>query len=137
MTGVQTCALPIFGYLYTDARKTYDDLQPRLPLIARNKLAGIVAYEFSDKLRAGLESAFTGKQYLSNGTTTKGYVFAAAMIRYGVGKVSFVLNCENILDYRQNKTNQVVFPPYNNPSFPEIWAPLDGRVINLSMMLKW
>ena len=125
------------GYLYTDARKTYDDLQPRLPLIARNKLAGIVAYEFSDKLRAGLESAFTGKQYLSNGTTTKGYVFAAAMIRYGVGKVSFVLNCENILDYRQNKTNQVVFPPYNNPSFPEIWAPLDGRVINLSMMLKW
>ena len=125
------------GYLYTDARKTYDQAQPYLPLIARNKLAGIIAYEFSDKLRAGIESAFTGKQYLSNGSTTKGYIFAAAMVRYGVGKISFVLNCENLLDYRQNKRNQVVFPPYNNPSFPEIWAPLDGRVVNLSMMLKW
>jgi outer membrane receptor for ferrienterochelin and colicins len=125
------------GYLYTDARKTYDEVQPHLPLIARNKLAGIIAYEFSDKMRAGIESAFTGKQYLSNGNTTKGYLFAAAMIRYGIGKVSFVLNCENLLDYRQNKHTQVVFPPYNNPSFPEIWAPLDGRVVNLSMMIKW
>jgi iron complex outermembrane receptor protein/outer membrane receptor for ferrienterochelin and colicins len=30
-----------------------------------------------------------------------------------------------------------VIAPLTNPSFPEIWAPLDGRVINLSMHLKW
>lgn len=125
------------GYLFTDARKNYDIIQPHLPLIAKNKLAGIVAYEFTEKLRAGIESAYTGKQYLSDGKTTNGYMFVAAMIRYGIGKISFVLNCENLLDYRQNKRNQIVFPPYNNPSFPEIWAPLDGRVLNLSMMVKW
>ena len=125
------------GYLFTNAIRKYDAVQTQLPLIAKNKFAGILAYEFSERFRAGIESAYTGKQYLSNGNSTTGYMFLAAMMRYGLGKVSFVLNCENLLDYRQNRTNQIVFPPYNNPSFPEIWAPLDGRVVNLSMMIKW
>jgi hypothetical protein len=59
------------------------------------------------------------------------------MIRFNQGKFSWVLNAENILDYRQNKNNSIALPPYSNPSFQEIWAPLDGRVINLSMMIKW
>ncbi|MFM6970321.1 MAG: TonB-dependent receptor domain-containing protein [Sediminibacterium sp.] len=124
------------GYVFTDAKRTYNNYFPTLPLIAKHKIATVVAYEFSEKLRAGIEAAYTGKQTLDNGTQTNDYVFAAAMIRYGVGKVSFVFNIENIFDYRQNKNNQVVFPPYTNPSFPEIWAPLDGRVANLSMLIK-
>jgi len=130
-------ALEIYlGYVYTDAKRTYNTYYPTLPLIAKHKIATVVAYEFSEKLRAGIEAAYTGKQTLDNGTQTIDYVFAAAMVRYGIGKVSFVLNIENIFDYRQNKNNQVVFPPYTNPSFPEIWAPLDGRVVNLSMLIK-
>lgn len=125
------------GYVYTNAKRKYNTVNENLPLIARNKLATVIAYEFSDHFRAGIEAAYTGKQYLDDGSQTKDYVFAAAMIRYGFKKVSFVLNCENLFDFRQNKNNQVVFPPNTNPSFPEIWAPLDGRVINLSMMLKW
>jgi hypothetical protein len=61
----------------------------------------------------------------------------ALMMRYNAGRFSFVLNGENLLDYRQSKQQPVVFPPYNNPSFPELWAPLDGRVINLSVQFKW
>jgi iron complex outermembrane receptor protein/outer membrane receptor for ferrienterochelin and colicins len=126
-----------FGYVYTNAKRKYSATNENLPLIARNKMAAIVAYEFSDKFRVGLESSYTGKQYLEDGTQTQDYLFTALMMRYGFKKVSFVLNCENLFDYRQNKNNQVVFPPYTNPKFPEIWAPLDGRVINLSMMIKW
>lgn len=59
------------------------------------------------------------------------------ILRYNVGKAIFVLNCENLFDERQNKNGSLVSAPYTNPSFPEIWAPLDGRVINLSMHLKW
>ncbi len=124
------------GYVYTNAKRKYDTNFPNLPLIASNKLASIVAYEFSKKFRAGIEAAYTGKQFLDNGQTTTPYVFAALMMRYNVGKVSLVLNCENLLDYRQNKTNQVVYPPFKNPTFPEIWAPLDGRVVNLSVYYK-
>ena len=124
------------GYVYTNAKRKYNPAQPNLPLIARNKLATVIAYEFSKKFRAGLEAAYTGKQYLDNGQTTTPYVFAALMMRYNIGKTSIVLNCENLFDYRQNKNNQVVFPPLNNPNFPEIWAPLDGRVVNMSVFFK-
>ncbi len=126
-----------FGYVYTYAQRNYDAINSNLPLIARNKLATVIAYEFSENFRAGVEASYTGKQYLENGTTTNDYVFAAVMLRYNIKKLSLVLNCENLFDYRQNKNNTIVFPPYNNPKFSEIWAPLDGRVINLSMMIKW
>ena len=124
------------GYVYTNAKRKYNPTQPNLPLIARNKLATVIAYEFSKKFRAGVEAAYTGKQYLENGQKTTPYVFAALMMRYNIGRTSIVLNCENLFDYRQNKNNQVVFPPLSNPNFPEIWAPLDGRVINMSLFFK-
>jgi iron complex outermembrane receptor protein/outer membrane receptor for ferrienterochelin and colicins len=126
-----------FGYVYTDSRRKYDATHPVFPLVARHKLASIIAYEFSDHFRAGIESAFNGRQYLDNGNETPSYLFLAAMVRYNIGKVSLVLNGENLLDYRQSKKEATVFPPYTNPVFPEIWAPLDGRVINLSLQVKW
>ncbi|MCX6331024.1 MAG: TonB-dependent receptor [Bacteroidetes bacterium] len=126
-----------FGYVYTDARREYNATHPQLPLIAKNKFATVFAYEFNEDFRAGIESSYTGTQYLDNGTQTEAYLFTAIMLRYNIGKASFVLNCENLFDKRQNKNGSLVIPPLTNPSFPEIWAPLDGRVINLSMHLKW
>jgi outer membrane receptor for ferrienterochelin and colicins len=126
-----------FGYVYTNAKRKYDLVNPHLPLIAPHKFAAIIAYEFSKSFRAGIESSYTGKQYLDNGATTTPYLFAAAMVRLNVGKAAFVLNCENLFDYRQNKNSSIVQAPYTNPSFPEIWAPLDGRVVNLSVYVKW
>ena len=126
-----------FGYVYTDARRNYNATNPHLPLIAKHKFATVIAYELSENFKIGIESSFTGKQYLDNGSSTDPYLFMAAMMRYNIGKASFVLNCENLFDQRQNKNGSLVIPPYTNPSFPEIWAPLDGRVVNLSMHLKW
>lgn len=125
------------GYVFTDAKKKYDDLHPYISLSARNKFASVIAYEFSSHFRAGIEAATTGKQYLDDGSTTPSYLFAAAMMRYNIGKFSFVLNCENLFDYRQTRQENIVIPPLTNPAFKQLWAPIDGRVINLSVMVKW
>lgn len=125
------------GYVYTDAKRLYFPSANRLPLIAKHKFATVIAYEFNEHWRAGIEAAYTGKQYLNNGNTTQPYLFGAMMIRYTQGNISWVLNAENVLDYRQNKKSSIAAPPYTNPVFQEIWAPIDGRVINLSMMIKW
>lgn len=125
------------GYVYTDAKRNYNSSNPNLPLIAKHKFATVFAYEIDKDFKIGVEASYTGKQYLENGTSTNPYTLAAIMLRYNVGKVIFVLNCENLFDERQNKNGSLVSAPYTNPSFPEIWAPLDGRVINLSMHLKW
>ena len=124
------------GYTLTDARKKYDLLQPYLDLSARNKFASVISYEFSKHFRILGEFAYTGKQYLEDGSQTPAFPFIAGMIRYDVGRISLVLNCENIFDYRQTKIESIVIPPYINPSFKQLWAPIDGRVANLSIRIK-
>ncbi|MEP7373670.1 MAG: TonB-dependent receptor [Chitinophagaceae bacterium] len=125
-----------FGYVYTEAKKRYDNAQPYLSLSARNKFASVLAYEFSSHFRAGVEAAFTGKQYLDNGNRTPAFPFVAAMMRYDIGKLSFVLNCENLFDYRQTRKENIVSGPLTNPIFTQLWAPIDGRVVNLSVRIK-
>jgi len=124
------------GYTLTDARKKYDPLHPYLDLSARNKFASVISYEFSKNFRACVEASSTGVQYLEDGSQTPSYPLMAGMMRFDVGRFSFVLNCENIFDYRQTKKEAIVIPPYTNPSFKQLWAPIDGRVANLSMRIK-
>jgi len=129
-------ALEIYlGYIYTSARKLYDN-RP-LSLIAKNKFATVISYEIADNFRAGIESAYTGNQFLDNGKNTPGYLFMAAMARFDVKQFAFVLNCENLLDYRQTKKEAIVNPPWNNPYFNQLWAPIDGRVINFSVRITF
>lgn len=125
------------GYTFTDAQKKYDAAHPHVSLSAKNKFASVIAYEFTDKCRAGIEAAYTGKQYLDDNSTTSPYLFAAAMVRYDIKKVSLVLNCENLFDYRQTRKENIVYGSTSNPSFKQIWAPIDGRVINLSARISW
>jgi len=126
-----------FGYTYTIARQLYNATQPNVSLSARNKFATVIAYEFSPHFRAGVEASYTGKQYLDNGNETPGYLFAAAMARYDIKKVALVLNCENIFDYRQTRKETIVYGPVSNPSFKQLWAPIDGRVLNLSARINF
>ena len=126
-----------FGYTYTVARQLYNATQPNVSLSARNKFATVIAYEFSPHFRTGVEAAYTGKQYLDNGKKTPGYLFAAAMVRYDIKNVALVLNCENLFDYRQSKKEPIVSGSISNPVFKQIWAPIDGRVINLSARINF
>lgn len=126
-----------FGYTYTDARRLYDATHPYVSLIAKNKLATVVAYEFAEKCRAGIEASYTGKQYLDDNSTTKPYVFLATMVRYDIKNISLVLNCENLFDFRQTREENIVYGNISNPAFKQIWAPIDGRVINLSAKISW
>jgi outer membrane receptor for ferric coprogen and ferric-rhodotorulic acid len=59
------------------------------------------------------------------------------MVRYDIKKLSLVLNCENIFDYRQTRKESIVYGSVSNPSFKQIWAPVDGRVINLSARINF
>lgn len=125
------------GYTFTDARKQYDAVQPYIELSARNKFASVISYEFTRSFRALLEAAYTGKQYLDNGKTSPSFPFVAAMVRYDIPHFSFVLNCENLLDYRQSRIGPIINPPYSNPTFDQLWSPIDGRVVNLSVKISW
>jgi outer membrane receptor for ferrienterochelin and colicins len=125
------------GYTYTIAKQFYNAIQPNVPLSAKSKFAAVISNEFSRRFRACIEASYTGKQYLDNGSRTPGYLVAAGMVRYDIKKLSLVLNCENIFDYRQTRKESIVYGPVINPSFKQIWAPVDGRVINLSARINF
>ena len=55
--------------------------------------------------------------------------------KFGI-KWSVVLNCENLLDERQSKYESLYTGTTANPSFKALWAPIDGRVINISLLFK-
>jgi outer membrane receptor protein involved in Fe transport len=125
------------GYAYTVAKQLYNASQPNIPLSARSKFAAVVSNEFSSRFRTCVEASFTGRQYLDAGKKSPGYFISNAMIRYDIKNISFTLNGENLFDYRQNKKESVVLPPFSNPVFRPVWGPIDGRVFNLSAKISW
>jgi outer membrane receptor for ferrienterochelin and colicins len=125
------------GYTYTIAKQFYNTAQSNVPLSAKSKFAAVISNEFSTRFRACIEASYTGKQYLDDGSRTPGYLIAAAMVRYDIKKLSLVLNCENIFDYRQTRKESIVYGPISNPSFKQLWAPVDGRVVNLSARINF
>jgi outer membrane receptor for ferrienterochelin and colicin len=124
------------GYTLADARKKYDAAQPYVELSARNKFASVISCEFSKHFRACIEAAYTGQQYLADGSRSPSFPIIAGMIQLNTGRFSFVINCENLNDYRQTKKEAILIPPVINPRFKQLWAPIDGRVANLSMRIK-
>jgi outer membrane receptor for ferrienterochelin and colicins len=126
------------GYTYTVAERKYLSANQFMPLTPRNRMAFVVVYEIDEKWRFGLEGSYSGRQYRDNDSKTPGYLFMAMMAERKFGKkISLVLNCENLLDYRQSKHEALYTGTLTNPSFKPLWAPIDGRVINCSIRWKW
>jgi outer membrane receptor for ferrienterochelin and colicin len=124
------------GYTLTDARKKYDPAQPFLELSARNKFVSVFSYKALKDLTVGVEAAYTGKQYLDNNRQAPGFPIIGAMIRLDAGRLTFILNGENLLDYRQTKKERIYGLPLTSPSFKQLWAPIDGTVVNLSLRIQ-
>jgi outer membrane receptor protein involved in Fe transport len=125
------------GYVFTDARRQYEAVNVRQPLAARHKLAGVGIVDFSEHFNGGIEASYTGQQYLSDGRATPGYPIFAVLLRYHTGPWTLLLNGENIFDYRQTRKESVVLAPFTNPVFSELWAPVEGRVFNVSLTWRW
>lgn len=121
------------GYVLTDARRQYAAPSAYIELLARHKFSGVAVQELGKHFGIGIEASTIGRQYLTDGTPTPAYLLAAAMLRYRTGPFTVVLNGENLFDYRQTRRERVVVTDVTNPTFLPLWAPVEGRVINLSV----
>jgi outer membrane receptor for ferrienterochelin and colicins len=125
------------GYTFTIAERKYLQQNQFVPLTPKSRFATVLARELSEKFRFGVEGSYSGSQYRYNATKTPGYLFLAAMIGYNANShISLVLNCENLLDYRQSKHEALYAGSISNPQFKPLWAPIDGRAVNFSIRLK-
>jgi outer membrane receptor for ferrienterochelin and colicins len=124
------------GYTFTDARNTIYNTG-FVPLTPRHRAACVVAWEPEEEWRLGLEGSYTGPQYRYTGSQTPGYTFIALMVQRKLGRHLYIVaNCENLLDYRMSRVESLYEGSMANPQFKPIWAPIDGRVINVSVRWK-
>jgi outer membrane receptor for ferrienterochelin and colicins len=123
------------GFTYTIAERNYLPSNKFIPYTPKTRAAFTAVKDIEDLgLRFGLEGSYNGFQYREDGTKTPDYLFMAALIDKKFGKhFSAVLNCENLLDYRQSKKEALYTGTIANPQFKTLWAPIDGRVINLAV----
>ena len=124
------------GYTFTYPRKSGFASEPWLTLTPMHRAAGVITAQISKHFKLGIEGSVIGREYLDDGSRTKPYFLLSSSLQYHINRVTLVLNGENLLDVRQTHFGPVVNPPYTHPTFAQIWAPVDGIVVNFSVMVK-
>lgn len=124
------------GYTYTDARLNQNGMTVESPLTPKHRINSILMYEIEDKWKVGLEAYYFSPQKLNNGTTGKGYFITGFMAEKIWERFSLYINFENFLDTRQTRFGSIYTGTITNPVFKDIYAPLDGFVINGGIKFK-
>jgi iron complex outermembrane receptor protein len=124
------------GYTYADVNTHFNNLKSWLPLTAKHRLNNVLVYEVEGKLKAGLEAYYFSPQKLSDNSIGKSYWIAGFMAEKIWSHFSLFVNFENFTDTRQTKFDTIYTGPVTNPVFRDIYAPVDGFVVNGGIKLK-
>jgi iron complex outermembrane receptor protein len=123
------------GYTFVDARTGVATL-PHIALAPQSKVVFDLSNEKDNDYRIALEAFYTGPQYLYDGTKTRDFWVTGLLLEKDIKRVTVVLNFEDLTDTRQTRFGPVVIPPYTNPAFKEIYAPMEGFMANLAVKVR-
>jgi len=124
------------GYTYADVNSHYSNVKKWLPLTARHRLNNVLMYEKEGKLKIGLEAYYFSQQKLSDETIGRSYWIAGLMSEKSWRYFSLFLNFENLTDTRQTKFDTIYTGSITNPNFKDIYAPVDGFVLNGGIKIR-
>ena len=128
-------------YTYVHGTETYGIFTDRpMPLVPRHQAGVVTSYERQGVMRAGLEVYYTGTQFLENDSyrpKSKDYFYIGALIERAFGSAKLFVNAENLLDVRQTDWDPLVRPFMGDGGrwTNDVWAPLDGFVLNAGLRL--
>ena len=124
------------GYTFTDTKIHYGGLTVQNPLTAKHRLNNVLMYEVEEKWKVGLEAYYIGEQRLTDNIYGKDYWICGFMVEKLWEKFSLFINFENFLDARQTRFDSIYTGTITNPVFRDIYAPVDGFVINGGLKLN-
>lgn len=128
----------LLGYTYVDARQKTDSGYSNLTLISPHRVNQVLMWEKEDDFRIGLEAYYYSEQERENDTPGESYWFWGLMMEKTLNKqVAAFLNFENFTDSRQTKRENINAGDLVNPVFRDIYAPLDGFVINGGVKVRF
>lgn len=131
------------SYLYTDATKEDNSGFGRVPLtLTPEHSAGLVVMkEEHGSYLLGFEAYYTGTQHLENNPyrqKSQPYWHLGLLGQITIGKVSYFVNAENLLNVRQTKEDPLVLPE-QAPSgrwTTDIWSRNDGFTVNAGVRFQ-
>lgn len=126
------------GYTHANVKQHNDGVTAEFPLVAKHRLNNVLMYEKHGNFWIGLEAYYFSPQKLSDGSTGKAYWITGLMTEKRLNNnFSVFLNFENFLDTRQTSFDTIYTGNLNNPQFRDIYAPVDGFVINGGVKINW
>lgn len=124
------------GYTFTDAHLDENGLIRENPLTVRHRLNNILVYEKEDYWKLGLEAYYYSTQPLNDGKIGRSYWTFGFMAEKIWEHFSLFVNFENFTDTRQTRFDTIYTGTITHPVFRDIYAPLDGFVVNGGLKLK-
>ena len=118
------------GYTYADVNTHFNNQKNWFPLTARHRLNNVLMYEKEAKLKIGFEAYYFSPQKLTDGSIGRSYWIAGLMGEKTWKHFSIFLNLEDFTDTRQTRFDTIYTGSIINPTFRDIYAPVDGFVLN-------
>lgn len=124
------------GYTYTDAKINNNGIISNYPLTPKHRFNSALVYELQDKWKVGSEIYYFSKQKLSDGSIGRDYWLTGLVAERLFKCFSLYINFENFGDVRQTRFENIYTGTLTNPEFKDIYAPLEGFVVNGGMKIK-
>jgi len=124
------------GYTYADVNTQFNNIKNWFPLTSRHRVNNVLMYEKEGNFKIGAEAYFFSPQQLSDGAMGKSYWIFGLMAEKIWNKFSLFINFENFTDTRQTRFDTINTGSVNNPLFRDIYAPVDGFVVNGGLKIR-
>lgn len=129
-----------FGINYSliDHNREINKVKSIAPLTAKHQLALLAGYELFGKFSFGVDCYYFSPQRLSDGTKTRSIWELGINTQLDLKYILIFANLENILDIRQSRYGTIVtpYPTYSHPKFADLYAPLEGTILNAGFKLR-
>lgn len=128
-------------YTFTDVREDFGTFREPAILTPKHRFGSVIMLEEHDSFRIGFETYITGSQQLSSNRDdddTDPYVILGLMAEKTWNNLSVFINFENFTDTRMKAKNRIWGGSMGHPNLnTKLYAPIDGRVINGGIKLRF
>ena len=126
------------GYTFADVNRRTNNNVTEMPLVARHRLNNVLMYEKHGNFWLGLEGYYFSPHRLNDGEIGESYWIFGLMSEKRFSEFfSVFLNFENFTDTRQTAFDTIYRGNIESPQFRDIYAPVDGFVINGGVKLNF
>ena len=117
-----------YAFINTDLK--YDNINKQKPLTPKHSAGFVLMYETEEKWSVGYELYYTSTQFDELYNLKPDYWMMGFMVMRYFGKLAVFINFENFTNVLQSDFEPLVLPPFDDPMFPDIWAPTEGFIFN-------